>query len=343
MIVARWILLSATLALYGQGLHEEDFKATMRGREAAWREMDAFALRLRDDTAASLGQMLRQRIGYPPPGMKVRGAMRIEKSGEDDVATYYRTWLPVGEGLEAYGLFIVPKRLVRTPAPLVISQHGGGGFPEMATYRGGSNYKDQVRGAVAEGYIVYAPQTVMYPFHDRDHGTAIPEAVRKELDVKFRAVGTSLAAVEVYKISLALDVLLKRPEIDAAKVAMIGLSYGGFHSLYTAALDPRIGVVVASCSFRDDPAIADGKTEGRLLDLAPAEVAALVAPRPLQIQSGVHDKLIPIEGSRRGAARARGYYEKLGATDRVVFEEFDGGHEFRGNLVWPFLRKWFGL
>jgi len=41
----------------------------------------------------------------------------------------------------------------------------------MATFHGGTNYHDQVRGAVAEGYVVFAPLTVMYPFRDRDHDT----------------------------------------------------------------------------------------------------------------------------------------------------------------------------
>jgi dienelactone hydrolase len=340
MIVARWCLPFWPFLLGAQALHEEDFKTTMPVREKAWRQMDEFAAKANGDEAKAIGRVPRQRIGYPPPDMRAAGGMRMEKSGEDDAAVYHRTWLTVGDGLEAYGLYIVPKRLAAKPAPLVIAQHGGGGFPEMATYRGGSNYKDLVRGAVAEGYVVYAPLSVMYPFHDRDKGTPIPESVRKDLDAKFRAAGTSLAAVEVKKISLALDVLLAREEIDPKRVAMIGLSYGGFYSMYAAALEPRIGVVVASCSFRDDPPVLDGKTDGRLIDVPPGEMAALVAPRPLQIQSGVGDKLIPIEGSRTAAARAKRYYEKAGAAGKVVLEEFEGGHEFRGSLVWPFLKKW---
>lgn len=180
----------------------------------------------------------------------------------------------------------------------------------------------------------------MYPFGDRDAGTAIPAEVRKELDEKLRTANTSLAAVEVYKISLVLDELLKRPEIDPKRIAMIGLSYGGFYSLYTAALEPRIKVVVASCSFPDNPPVTDGKTDGRLIDLAPAEVASLIAPRALQVQSGIGDRLIPIEQGRQAAKRTALAYDKLGASDKFVFNEFDGGHEFRGSLVWPFLRKW---
>ncbi len=327
MIVTRAIL---ALLFCQQELYEENLRATMPIREKLWRQMDGFATRLQ----------LKSRIGYPPPQMKVSGSLKLEKTGEDAVATYYRSYLAVGDGLDAYGLYIVPKKLAAKRAPLVISKHGGGGFPEMATFHGGTNYKDQVRGAVAEGYIVYAPHSVMYPFGDRDAGTAIPAEVRKELDEKLREANTSLAAVEVYKISLVLDELVKRPEIDPKRIAMIGLSYGGFYSLYTAALEPRIKVVVASCSFPDNPPVTDGKNAGRLIDLAPAEVAGLIAPRALQVQSGINDKLIPIEQGRQAAKRTALAYDKLGASDKFVFNEFEGGHEFRGSLVWPFLKKW---
>lgn len=335
MIVSRVLLL---LVLSPQ-LYEEDPKATQAIREKLWRQMDAFSDRAKADPEA-LRRLLKNRMGYPPPMMKAKGTLRLEKSGEDTIATYYRSYLTVGDGLEAYGLYIVPKKPAAKRAPLVISQHGGGGTPEMATYNGGTNYHDQVRGAVEQGYIVYAPHTVMYPFRDRDNGTSIPSEVRKTLDEKLRAAGTSLAAVEVYKIALALDELLKRPEIDPNRVAMIGLSYGGYYSLYTAAVEPRIKVVVASCSVRNEQAILDSKIEGRLLDLSPADVAGLIAPRALQIQTGIEDKSSPIDQARLAARQALSYYEKAGAAQRFSFEEFVGGHEFRGALVWPFLKKW---
>ena len=61
-----------------------------------------------------------------------------------------------------------------------------------ATFHGGTNYHDQVRGAVAEGYVVFAPLTVMYPFRDRDHNTPIPADVRGILDDQLRERGTTL-------------------------------------------------------------------------------------------------------------------------------------------------------
>ena len=242
--------------------------------------------------------------------------------------------------METYGLYIVPKN-VRLPAPLVISKHGGGGTPEMATFHGGTNYHDLVRGAVAEGYVVFAPLTIMYPYRDRDHGTPIPPDVRATLDAELRSRGATLMGVESYKISRALDVVLKKPEVDPNRVAMIGLSYGGFYTLYTTALDRRIKVAVASCSFRDKEPTGAARTEapaGRPNDISSVDLVRLIAPRPLQVQDGINDKGFPIDDVRRAVEKSRVYYPDSHAAD-FDFEAFEGVHEFRGDVAWPFLRK----
>src|SRR6185312_14788970 len=64
-----------------------------------------------------------------------------------------------------------------------------------------------------------------------------------------RLVGTSLTAIEIAKITRALDVLLKLPEVDPQRVAMVGLSYGGYYALVAPAVDRRIKVAVCSCYY----------------------------------------------------------------------------------------------
>lgn len=349
------------LAFYGcapaQQLYEEDPLATMPIREKNWRQLETFANSLTQPDFSSPGaylqsmeplrQLLRGRIGYPIPLLPASGAPRMEKSGEDDVAVYYRMWIPIARDLESYGLFIVPKK-AKLPAPLVISQHGGGGTPEMATFKGGANYKDQVRGAVAEGYVVFAPLLMQYPFRDRDNGSPIPSDIRARLDEQLRTKGTSLMALDVMKVTRALDVLLKRKEVDPKRVAMIGLSYGGYYTLYAAALDPRISVAVASCSFRDYPQPGSDtdatirKPEGRPVDMMGPDFIKLICPRPLQVQSGINDKSLPIEEARVGTARVADYYRNLGKAENFEFQAFEGGHEFRGDVAWKFLRKHLG-
>jgi dienelactone hydrolase len=348
------MLLACANAAVESTLYEEDLLASAPIRVEQWRQFQAYIAALpekkgpplspvppSDSSVSSLRTAFRTSIGYPAPGFVRNPSSRFEKIAEDSIATYFRCSIRVAPQMDTYGLLIVPKN-VKLPAPLVISQHGGGGFPEMATFHGGTNYHDLVRGAVAEGYVVWAPLTVMYPYRDRDHNTPIPADVRGILDDQLRARGATLMGVECYKLSRALDVILKRPEVDSTRVAMLGLSYGGFYTLYLTALDPRIKVAVASCSFRDKEPAGVHRNErpaGRPIDLGSAELVRLIAPRPLQVQDGIHDSGFPIENVRRAVAASRVFYAGPHESD-FDFQSFEGAHEFRGEVAWPFLRKY---
>lgn len=322
---------STTAALF-----EEPIPDSRKYREASYQQFLTFAARLdKERDTETLRRKFIQALGYPPPGFKGPYEERMEKFGEDEIATYYRAWVPVAPEMDVYGLYLVPKH-AKLPAPLVIAQHGGGGYPELAIFKGGGNYKDMIRGAAKEGYVVWAPILLMHPFRDRDTGTPIPAEVRRDIDAQFRKLGTSLMAVETMRISRSLDVMIRRPEVDPARVGMIGLSYGGFFTLYTMALDPRIKAGVASCSIRDREATKADVPEGRPVDMPGADLAALIAPRALQLQNGIKDAGFPIDMVRRAAAEARTHYAPGGAFE---FQEFDGGHEWRGDIAWAFLRK----
>ncbi len=329
--------------------------------------------------------LLRARVGYPPPGLDTAGETRMELVGEDSVARYYRCWVevledrcrsascgaqrnntrPVNSGssrewaavapqtsrrppLRVYGLYLVPQRL-SAPAPLVIAQHGGGGTPETAIFQGAANYHDMIRGAAARGYVVFAPHLIFNPFSDQEAGSALPAGVRVRLDARLRLLGTSLTAVEVAKIARALDALLTRPEVDPTRVAMVGLSYGGYYTLHTTALEPRIKVAISSCYFNDQSqrmppdrpeAWSDMRFQGTVSDLADPELVALVCPRPLQVQVGKEDAMFPVEHAERVAVRAAAYYERLDLSNRFEFVAFDGGHEWWGEVAWRFLESW---
>jgi fermentation-respiration switch protein FrsA (DUF1100 family) len=73
------------------------------------------------------------------------------------------------------------------------------------------------------------------------------------------------------------------------------------------------------------------------------DLGALVAPRPLLLESGRHDDLFPAEVAAAGYARLRGVYALLGAADDAVAHDvFDGGHQWHGVEAYPFLARWLG-
>src|SRR4051794_23703332 len=279
-------------------------------------------------------------IGYPPPGEPPKEEPTFDKIGEDEIGTYYRATIPILPAVHAEGIYIVP-RGVTGKAPLIISMHGGGGSPEVALFHGGANYHDMVRGGVKRGYVVFAPQHLFA-------APGYPKDIRQRIDDRLRLVGTSLTAVEIAKITRSLDVLLKRPEVDSRRVAMVGLSYGGYYALVTAALEPRIRAAVSSCYFgvqegryeQDELSVpGDFRFMDRFTLFEDPEVVALICPRPLLIQAGSRDNASHREPGKQLAPRAAGYYDKLGRGSDFRFLVFEGTHEFDDASAWDFLEQ----
>ena len=184
-----------------------------------------------------------------------------------------------------------------------------------------------------------------YVFYRQDG----PDDLRERLAVRAVEAGTTLPAIEIAKTVGALDALTRRPDIDPTRVAMVGMSYGGFYTLYTTALEPRIKAAVVAAYFNDREAVLDGSDPYGFLDwrfpdslghLRDPSVAALVCPRPLLIEAGSHDQLFPVAGARRAAPQAAEIYQRLGVGDRFRFWEFTGRHDFNGREAWDFLDRW---
>lgn len=279
-------------------------------------------------------------IGYPAPGERPGEAGRFDRIGEDDIGTYYRATIPVLPGINAEGIYIVPKG-VTGRAPLIIAQHGGAGSPELALFHGGANYHDMVRGAVKRGYVVFAPQLLF-------SSPGMAKETRRNTDRRLRLIGTTITAVEVTKIVRSLDVILRRPEADPSRVGMVGLSYGGFYTLVVTAIEPRIKVAVSSGYYgaqegryeKDELSVpSDLEFSSRFTLFRDSDLMALICPRPLQIQAGAQDEIHDVETGRKMAPHSAAYYSKLGLGDRFEHVVFEGGHEFHDESAWAFVEK----
>ena len=67
------------------------------------------------------------------------------------------------------------------------------------------------------------------------------------------------------------------------------------------------------------------------------DVAGLIAPRPLFVESGERDDIFPIQASRASFARVKKVYEVFGVPERTEQETFDDTHSFCGKRGLPFL------
>ena len=295
------------------------------GRRRRFFRPDTSSVEAFEASTASYRSQLRQMLGWPLtefPGDDVPAA-RVERVARDSLGQISRLWIETLPGVHTYGLYFRPPG--RGRFPLVISQHGGGGTPELCSgFFGSANYNDMTRRVLRRGVAVFAPQLLLWnpetfgPQHDKD-----------AIDRGLKQVGGSLAALELYRISRCLDYLGTRREVDADRMGMIGLSYGGFYALFAAAVEQRIRVAVSSCYFNNRKVydLTDWvwfDAANRFLDY---EVGALVCPRPLYVEVGQRDDLFRVHDARPEGARLAALYERLGIGERFCFHEHEGTHE----------------
>lgn len=134
-----------------------------------------------------------------------------------------------------------------------------------------------------------------------------------------------------------VDYLVTRPEVDASRIGCLGISMGGYRSLYLAALDPRItaGCVVGFMSTVKPMLAAHIDTHSFIhflpglhacLDLP--DVATLTAPRPLLVQQCSRDALFPPAGMKEAVEKIAAVYAKAGCAGQFSGRFYDVPHRF---------------
>lgn len=150
--------------------------------------------------------------------------------------------------------------------------------------------------------------------------------------------GRSLAGQMLGELSSALDYLAARPDVDAGRIGVFGISMGATFGYWLAAVEPRIACVMHLCCFADFRAlIATGTHDlhgiyltipGLLTVASNGEIAGLIAPRPQLICIGDRDDLTPPHAVDIAFAPTVAAYEEAGARERLVLHrEAQTGHE----------------
>jgi dienelactone hydrolase len=277
---------------------------------------------------APLRERYRAMLGWPLTADRSKLGPPVPESqlvARDDLGTIFRMRLAILPGLDMYGMLFLPPASEAVRVPLVIAQHGGLGTPErIAGFFDSANYNEMLRRVLVRGVAVFAPQLLLWA---EEFG---PKYDRQRVDMQLKQLGSSITAIEIHGIQRWLDYLVTRHELDPSRIGMVGLSYGGFYTLYTAAADPRIRVAVASCSFGDREVHggSDWTWQNASHLFLDPEVAALVCPRALYVEVGARDELVSAKAARREAAKVKKVYGRLRVAGRFAFREFRMGHEF---------------
>jgi Abhydrolase family len=157
-------------------------------------------------------------------------------------------------------------------------------------------------------------------------------------------VGQTMIGWRVWDVMRAIDYIATRPELDAGRVGCMGISGGGTATLFASALEPRIRAAMVSGylnTFQDSIGslahCIDNYVPGILNWAEMYDIAGLVAPRPLFVESGEKDNIFPIKSSIESFRRVQEIYRVMGAADRVEQEVFPDEHAFWGRRGIPFL------
>ncbi|MCC6580900.1 MAG: acetylxylan esterase [Phycisphaeraceae bacterium] len=172
---------------------------------------------------------------------------------------------------------------------------------------------------------------------------------------------SGLAGVGVFYLAMkkGLDVLLSHPNIDKKRVAMTGLSGGGWQTIVLSSLDTRITTVIPVAGYtpmrQRVVRVADrGDLEQMPPDLTTVldfdTMTAMLAPRPtLQILNNRDDCCFRSDASKKLIYdQMKPLFKLMGAEDKFAFHGNDdpGTHNYDADnraALYRFLNRHFGL
>ena len=235
------------------------------------------------------------------------------------------------------------------PAVLCLHGHGRGkddvvgiaATPKERQQRIRALNYDYGRRFAERGYVVLAPDA--RPFGERAaDGMTCAWAMTAGL-----LLGKTLVGLRVWDAMRAIDYLQTRAEVDPERIGCVGFSWGGTHTIYTAALDDRIKAAVVSGYFGAFGEMLIETEECpcqyvphllRYADLP--DLVALIAPRPLLIEHGTEDPQATVEVVQDAYARVADTYRLVGVADRLDLDPFPGGHRFSGAKAFAWMDRW---
>lgn len=234
------------------------------------------------------------------------------------------------------------------PAVLAVHGHGPGKSQVCGLAPSEAPNADYALQLVRQGYVVLAPDLRCFG----QRADVLPSThYGCDTNLAHAALaGRNPLTENIWDMQRALDVLCQHPMVDPRRIGMVGHSYGATLTLFVAAIDDRVAASVVSGFFSSWSAghavplnlCGSQVLFGMLGQLEHADLGALVAPRPLLVETGATDQIWPLDAAREAMAQVREVYQSMGATGALAHDVFDGGHQWHGVEAYPFLRRWLG-
>ena len=140
------------------------------------------------------------------------------------------------------------------------------------------------------------------------------------------ACGKNLQGLIVAETCGWIRYMQAQPFVDAARIGACGNSGGGTLTTFLCALAPELAAI-ASCGYPSEFSYVLQKEKQHcdcnlLAHVASRlemwEVHSLFAPKPLMLESGIYDNLIPADLFRRNSRKVQTVYDRMGAGENFL-------------------------
>ena len=278
-------------------------------------------------------------LGLSPDRERTPLKATVTRRTESKLFTVENLHYQSSPGVYVTGNLYVPRGLSE-PAPAILYVCGHGRVKkEGISYGNKATYQHHGAWFARNGYVCLTIDTVQLgEIEGIHHGTY------REGMWWWNSRGYSSAGAEAWNCIRALDYLQSRPEVDGDRLGVTGRSGGGAYSWWIAALDDRIKVAVPVAGIADmRNHVVDGCVEGHCDCMFMvntyrwdyAQVAALVAPRPLLLSNTDKDRIFPLDGVVRVHRAVSRIYDLHNAGDRLGLLITEGPHKDTQQLRVP--------
>jgi dienelactone hydrolase len=227
-------------------------------------------------------------------------------------------------------LYLPKNRAGPLPAILYVCGHSPA-KEDGVSYGNKTKYQHHAAWFARHGYVCMVIDTLQLgEIEGVHHGTY------RENMWWWNARGYTPAGVEAWNAIRSLDYLQSRPEVNGERLGVTGRSGGGAYSWWLAALDDRVKAAVPVAGITSlENHVVDGCVEGHCDCMYQvntyrwdyAQVAALVAPRPLLVANTDRDEIFPLDGVLDVHNKVRRLYELHGHPERLGLNIAAGGHD----------------
>jgi len=321
------------------------FAATSRAEWEIWR-----------DAARTT---LRRITGYDT---MTRTAPCPRADAEEDLGDYVRQHLEITtEPGVIMTLYVLIPKAGSAPFPVVIAPHGhasGGKLavaglrltPELAQTIDQHHYDYGVQ-FVRAGFIVFCPDA--RGFGERQESASKGDLLQGScqwLNNMAIPLGQTVTGMWTWDLHRLIDYIESRPDCDAERLGIAGLSGGGLQTLWASALDERVRcAVISGYLYGYKESLLDGH-QNCACNYVPhlyenmdmGDIAALIAPRPLLVETGNRDGLNGASGLANVLPQMetiRRAYALLGAPENLYHDVFEGEHRWNGVHAIPWMKR----